>query len=121
MKSIITSIALVAILAIAACTERDSTAPSVTITSPTTDTTYAAGDIINIDFSVTDESNIDGLDVESLLPGEASITAGRETPSFGSVMYTVDENAPPGRYGITILVTDVEDNVGSDSLTVVIF
>lgn len=103
-----------------ACGGGEDVPPRVNITSPITDTTYTGGEDILIEFSVTDESMISDATVQSTLPGNASISVGRTSPAFGTVEYAIDPIAPAGQYTIEVLITDSEDNVGSDSLRVLI-
>lgn len=107
----------------------DTTDPVITITSPTDGATVTAGGEINLEGSVTDNEGLEEITVSMTDPDGMTTELTDETirdflnddrKADFDIDITVDANAAPGEWLITVTALDDADNEASESVSVIL-
>ncbi|MBF9255590.1 DUF4625 domain-containing protein [Pontibacter sp. 172403-2] len=107
----------------------DTTAPTITITSPAANATFAAGDVIPLKATIEDNEGLDNLKVIVTDPsGTDREVADQNIVNFLKdktnkdleVNIGLDSTAVAGAYVLTVEATDKQNNKGSKSVTVAV-
>ncbi|MCX2739390.1 DUF4625 domain-containing protein [Pontibacter anaerobius] len=107
----------------------DVTAPTITISSPTDNAVYAAGDVVEFRANVTDNEGLENIKVWVTNPG--GTTSEIEDDDINDFLndnrqknleldVTLPADAPVGAYVMTVEATDEQGNNAEESVTITV-
>ena len=103
------------------CGDDDSTAPVVSITAPAGGSTYSVTDTLQLSATITDETELESVNITSDLGLDETITTlDSETSHQLNVNLTFDPNTTAGPYSITVKGTDAEGNEAQKEVAITV-
>lgn len=101
------------------CGDDDSTAPEVTITSPSNNTTYSVSDTIIFQGTVTDETELATISITSDLGIDETITNfDTDTSHVLNYNITLDSMTAAGAYSLNVNASDADGNARLESVQI---
>jgi len=103
------------------CTDEDTSAPDLEISSPSNGSTYAVTDIIDLVGRATDDEGVVTFTIVSDLGLNETITTFEDPTDVPfNVNITLDPNTTAGEYDITVSAVDEAGNASDETRSVVI-
>lgn len=103
------------------CTDEDTSAPNIEISSPSDGDAFTVDDIIELVGRASDDVALTSFRINSDLGLNETITSFDDPADFPfNVNITLDPNTAPGDYTITVSATDTSGNNGELSKSVTI-